>query len=79
MIHPLGGVADSGLASNGSQCSRGELILSCAECRRPLGAADVVGSTRLCVGCSGPVPAQVSMGERENWVQRLWHRGIRVR
>ncbi len=31
------------------------LILNCDSCGRPLGAADVVGATRRCVGCSGPV------------------------
>ncbi len=31
------------------------MILECEYCRRPLGAADVVGESRRCVGCSGPV------------------------
>ena len=31
------------------------MILNCDSCGRPLGAADVVGETRRCVGCSGPV------------------------
>ena len=31
------------------------LILNCEYCGRPLGAADVVGETRRCLGCSGPV------------------------
>lgn len=31
------------------------LNLNCESCGRPLGAADVVGGARVCVGCSGPV------------------------
>lgn len=31
------------------------LILNCDSCGRPLGAADVLGAARRCVGCSGPV------------------------
>jgi len=31
------------------------MILNCDSCGRPLGAADVVGATRRCVGCNGPV------------------------
>ena len=31
------------------------LILNCDSCGRPLGAADVLGEARRCVGCSGPV------------------------
>ncbi|MDQ2808004.1 MAG: hypothetical protein M3Z04_14005 [Chloroflexota bacterium] len=31
------------------------MILECDYCGRPLGAADVVGESRRCVGCSGPV------------------------
>jgi len=45
------------------------MILHCDLCGRPLEAADVVGETRRCIACSGPLDPAVLAGLNECWSQ----------